>query len=142
MGITATIYACKPGTHEVGPMLEVLDLDKYWHGLHYLLCGSNERNTEISSFILRGTEIAGASDAEVFLHEPAEVECFNGWLKNKTIENLRAQYNVKQMAKMSIYGNFEENESDLNSLLEKFGELKEFVNVHAKNGNELLVVIC
>jgi hypothetical protein len=122
-----------------------LNLDKTWHAIHFLLCGSAWRGELPLGFILMGgTEVkeidAGHGPAHVF--KPAEVKQIAEALEPITRQELRHRFNGKVFAKNDIYpeiwgGPLEQCLDQY--VLEYFEVLKEFIAGTRDAGNGLIV---
>jgi hypothetical protein len=141
MGIRATIHALRPETQLTGPFLDTLELDKAWHGIHYLLCGSGEGGSGIEGFLLNGHRIEEGGDAEVFYHSPQNVTAFAELLYHSPANLLRQRFNGDHMDTLNIYPESRWNQTALDYLIEYYERLREFASKHALEENALLVVI-
>lgn len=125
----------------------VLDLDKHWHGLHFLLTGTAWKGTPPLDFLVRGGR---ELDTDMGYGPPRS-------LSNKKTHNiaraldpltreiLSMRYKPKAMAAAEIYpavwGRAEEADDNRESLLRSFEELKAFVTTAAEAGDGLIVYI-
>jgi hypothetical protein len=86
------------GKAEVGDT--EVDLDKAWHGIHYLLTGS----AESSGMIMGGKDIEpdqGYGPAQLL--KPDEVKAIAQLLEQTTPNMLRERFKPKEMTRMGIY---------------------------------------
>ena len=114
-----------------------LDLDKTWHGLHYLLAGSAWEGEGPEAFLVNGGELmdVGVRSARVF--RPAEVAAINSALAALTPDELRRRFDPQAMMTEEIYPQIwdrDPKEDDtLGELVTYFTKLKGFVaNAHAQ----------
>lgn len=123
------------------------NLDKAWHGIHFLLCGSAWRGAFPLGFILVGGTPVGEVDlgngpARVF--RPAEVAEIAEALELINRTDLRSRFNAKVFAKNEIYPDIwrEPRDQCLDSyVLDYFDALKEFVFSARDAGNGLIVYL-
>ncbi len=111
------------------------DLDKSWHGIHYLLTGSDWEGDPPLNFLVCGGTVVG--DIEVG-YGPArvvrssEVEKIFSALNELETETLRARFNPEEMSKLEIYPQIwdrDPKEDDvLGYCVEYFEELREFLS--------------
>ena len=142
MGIRATLLAFKPGQSETGPIIESLELDKSWHGIHFLLCGSAEPIHGPAGFLLNGEAVEDDGDAEVYLHAAEEVAAFDLLLTATTARELLDRYDPERMKALELYPALDWNQGDFDYLLDYVDRLRAFVRRHAELGHELTVLIC
>jgi Domain of unknown function (DUF1877) len=131
------------------PEGESTDLDKAWHGLHYLLTGSAWEGDPPLNFLLAG---GTAVDTEVADDQPrtftsSETRVVQQALAGITDEALLTRYVPADLTKLEIYPDviWERDEGTENDprqyLLEYWKELRAFVDRAAKNGVGLIVYI-
>lgn len=142
MGISATVLASKPGQSGTGPTIEFIDLDKTWHGLHFLLSGSAAATPGAEGFMLNGEPVGDASDAEVYLHSAERVVAFSQVLARTAPKDLLGRYDAARMKASDIYPDLAWDQQDFDYLLEYYKVLRDFVQRHASAGHELVVLIC
>jgi hypothetical protein len=122
-----------------------LDLDKAWHGIHFLLCGSAWRGEMPLGFILvGGTQVGdidvGHGPARVF--RPAEVAGIAEALEPITKSELRSRFNGKVFAKHEIYPDIWREPLDQcldRYVLGYFEVLKEYIAGIRDAGNGMIV---
>jgi hypothetical protein len=79
------------------------DIDKAWHGIHFLLTGTADEAPLPAGLLLSGgTDLAGASH----LLDPPEVVRCHEYLSNLSEEELTRSYSPERMAELDIYPNF------------------------------------
>ena len=125
---------------------EALDLEKAWHGLHFLLTGTADGGTEPACFLLDGGEALGDDDeVDARLLQPAQVRAFADHLASLTSDELTRRFDPVRMTKLRIYPEIwqrPESEDDPRGfLLTAFGELRDFVGAAASSGDALVVCI-
>jgi hypothetical protein len=112
------------GTHDR------LDLDKAWHGVHYLLCGAVEPGDSLlSQAVLGGTEIgedfSGYGPARYFT--VARVAELAAALRQPQTEaEVVARYDPQRMSQLQIYPFGWEEEDNRDWVLDGFGDLRAF----------------
>ena len=116
------------------------DLDKSWHGIHYLLTGTAWEGTEPIDFIVRGgTEVGqidvGYGPARVFTSDHvAGIATVLGDLDEST---LRKRFNPEEMMKLDIYPQIWNRASDdddvLGYCLEYAANLRRFLSHAVSN---------
>lgn len=110
------------------------DLDKAWHGIHYLLTGSDWQGTPPLDFIIRGGHDIGNIDlgygpARAFT--AAETAALQALLADWDEDTLRSRYNPDEMLKLDIYPriwDFDPAEDDaFGYCADYFRELQQFL---------------
>ena len=119
-----------------------MDMDKTWHGLHFLLSGSADPVHGAAGFLLNGEEVEEVGDADVYIHTAAEVAEFSKLLTATTARDLLDRYDSRQMKALELYPKLDWDQGDFDYLLEYYNRLRPFVQCHADLGNELMVIIC
>lgn len=127
---------------------EELDLDKSWHGIHYLLTGTAYEGEPPLDFIVRGgAEIA---DAEVGMNPPRvlrsdEVRAVADAIERMPPEELRKRFDPERMLEEGIYPDIWDRDpaedDSLGYLLEHYAELRVFIRRAADRGDGLIVSI-
>ena len=115
-----------------------IDIDKAWHGIHYLLTGTADRGAEALSWaVLGGVEIGeeiGYGPAR-FL-EPGEVQSVAAWLPDDTV--FRSRFDPQAMEKAKIYPEViwvRDGNEALDYLLENYRALVAFYKSAAERGD-------
>jgi len=82
-----------------------VDLDKAWHGIHYLLTGSIESNSTLASKVIMGGENIGPDRGygPAQLLNRAEVKAIAHLLEETTADMLRQRYQPKEMTQAGVY---------------------------------------
>lgn len=126
--------------------IEDTDLDKAWHGIHYLLTGTAwEGDHPLNFLLLGGTEVGdidvGYGTARALNSEV--VKEIHRALADINEEILRRRFNPAEMTKLEIYPDIWDRDSQdddtLGYCLEYFNELKAFIGRAAEK--DLGVVI-
>lgn len=109
-----------------------LQVDKAWHGVHYLLTGkAYEAEGTLGQVILGGTEFGpdlGYGPAHYLT--PQQVEEISAALGNVSIEQFKSRYDPKVMMKAEIYPTVWDREGNegLNWLVDSLQQLIKFYN--------------
>jgi Domain of unknown function (DUF1877) len=125
---------------------KVLDLDKAWHGLHFLFTQTAWEGDGPASFLVRGGEDVGSDDG-LRAFRPGEVQRIRVFLDSLTRGELQRRYNPARMTVLDIYpeGIWERPatgvESPLAYLVGSFVDLQTFVRAAADAGDALLVCV-
>lgn len=132
---------------DVPPHL-VCDLDKSWHGIHYLLTGTDWAGDPPLCFLIDGGEPVG--DVEVgygpaSVLRAAQVAQFDAALQQLSTDTMSARFDSAAMMKLDIYPSIWKSHSASNDLLryllDSYADMKAFVHDAATKGNGLLVYI-
>lgn len=120
------------------------DVDKAWHGLHYLLTGTADRGEGPAAMaILGGEEIGedlGMGPARFLT--PPQVREVAAALADFTESELRANFNPEQMQAFGIYPDIiwvRDGEEALDYLLDNFWPLVDFYTAAAQRGDGVLL---
>jgi len=125
------------------------DLDKAWHGLHYLFTGTAWGGDWPASFLVAGGASVGDIDvgygpARAF--SAAEVREIDAWLRHIDEATLRARFQPAEMDAMGIYPEIwsrdPEEDDAFGYCIENFIELKSFVASAARDGRGLVLSLC
>ncbi|MEW6710245.1 MAG: YfbM family protein [Candidatus Riflebacteria bacterium] len=154
-GFFARLFGGKSSEPERRPELKLAkdeimdtDLDKAWHGIHFMLTGSDwEGDPPLNFLVAGGTEVGnidvGYGPARVF--RSAEVAKMNSALDEVTEEFLRTRFQPDVMMKKEIYPTIwdrdPENDDTFDYLLEYFRELKKFIRLAVAKGLGLVVTL-
>lgn len=115
-----------------------IDVDKAWHGIHYLLVGREEAGTEPLAWAVLGGEQVGDEmgyGPARFL-QPEQVHDIAAWLPDDTV--FKSRFDPKAMEKAGIYpdGIWEgDGDGTLDFLLENYRELVAFYKSAAERGD-------
>jgi Domain of unknown function (DUF1877) len=145
--IVSLTAADEPLPPAVDPPDEV-DVDKAWHGLHFLFTGDAWSGESPLGFIVAGgTEVGnedvGYGPARAFTS--ADVREISAALERITRDELARRFDPARMMELGIYPEIWDrdpaDDDTLEYLLEYFDLLKEFVSRGAKSGRGMLVYI-
>jgi len=122
-----------------------LSLDKEWHGVHYLLCGSAEPTGDLAGqAVLGGDELgegegfSGYGPARLLLAE--KVREISGTLNRPQLEaEASGRFDASAMNKLGIYPGF--RASDLAGLIEGIRRLRGFYTQAAASGRAMITCI-
>lgn len=118
------------------------DLDKSWHGLHFLFTGKEEGGEWPSSFLLAYREIIPESDTgygDTQILRPNDVKDVRTFLESLDTETLRSRFDGSKMQQLGIYPTVWDNEEEINWLLDYFESLKSFIDKSAKSDSGLVL---
>jgi Domain of unknown function (DUF1877) len=145
--IVSLAAADEPSRAALDPADE-LDVDKAWHGLHFLFTGDAWSGEPPLGFIVAGgTEVGdedvGYGSARAFTS--AEVREISAALDRITGDELARRFDPAQMMNLGIYPEIWDrdpaDDDTLAYLLEYFDLLKDFVGRGARSGQGMLVYI-
>jgi len=123
---------------------EFLDLDKAWHGLHWLLTGTtDDASTPAGQAVLGGTELGedwGYGPPRLL--RPDDVRRVAGALDALTADDLRARFDPAAMTAADVYP-FIWDEDDVfdEYLAPSYGSLRDFYARAASRGDAVLAVV-
>ena len=125
---------------------EDLDLDKAWHGLHFLLTGKADGGPEPACYLNSGGEDLGDDDdVQARLLRPDQVRALAAHLAALDTDELMKRFDPARMMKLRIYPEIwdrpEETDAPRGFLLGAFTELREFVGGAASDGDAIVVCI-
>ena len=125
-----------------------LDLDKAWHGLHFLLTGSAWEGEGPLGFLVACGEPVGDIDmgyGPARALSPDGVRELDGALSRITSQDLRARFDPAKMMAESVYPTIwdrDPREDDvLGWVIASFEELKGFVRRASQEGRGLVVTL-
>ena len=124
------------------------DLDKAWHGIHFLLVGSAWRGSAPLGYLLTGGTDVGDIDVgygPARVLRPEQVSEFSGALSRITVEDFRSRFDPKRMMDADIYPNIWDrdpaDDDTLGYLVEYFEMLKGDMHRFAEHGLGVVVYI-
>ena len=127
---------------------EQLDVDKAWHGLHFLLTGTADGGAEPACYLLTGGEELGddEDDVQARLLRPAQVRALAEHLAPLGNDELTRRFDPERMTKLGIYPTViwkrpEETDAPRGFLLDAFAGLREFVGDAARDGDAIVVCV-
>jgi hypothetical protein len=121
-----------------------LDLEKGWHGLHFLLTGTSDEGEEPACFLVRGGDDLD-DEGQTRALMPQQVRQFAEYLAMLTPNELTRRYDPTRMTKLEIYplANWarpaRNGESHLEWLIGCFTELRDFLG-RAAAANDGVVI--
>jgi hypothetical protein len=124
------------------------DLDKAWHGIHYLLTGTAWEGDPPLNFLVTGgrevgDEEVGYGPARTFT--PAETREIAGALAALSDEQLRARFAPQEMMRLEVYPEIWDRDpagdDTLGYLMEYTGQLRAALASVVERGHGLLVTI-
>ncbi|MET4108728.1 YfbM family protein [Hymenobacter sp. UYP22] len=129
------------------PQGQELDLDKAWHGLHFMLTGTAWDGDEPLAYLLTGGHDIGNEEEHDVGYGPArgltapEVKQFANDLNDITLETFASRYVGSRMDELELYprGWGQELEEMRNWLVNEFNKLQSFANSAAAE-NACLVI--
>jgi hypothetical protein len=125
-----------------------IDLDKAWHGIHFLLNGTADQGTPPLDFMVEGgldvgSEHWGYCSPRAF--QPEEVQAIASALEPLTEDQLRSRFDPEKMINLGIYPSIwdrnPEEDDTLSYCIEYFREMREFVADTARRGDGLVVTL-
>jgi hypothetical protein len=123
-----------------------VDLDKAWHGIHYLLTGSADTNGTLASKVIMGGEDIGRDlgYGPAQLLKPDEVKAIAQLLEKTTPDMLRKRYNPKEMTQMRVYPEViweREGDDALRYVLDYYEKLVAFYKLAAQRNQAVIFAI-
>ena len=119
-----------------------VDIDKAWHGVHWLLTGSAEPGNTIASDVIFGGQPVGDPEEEMIqvIAEP-RVARIKTYLAELDEASLRARFDPQAMIQADVYPTGIWDEPDLleEYLLPAVQQLKEFYST-AERADEVVIV--
>jgi len=126
----------------------MVDVDKAWHGIHYLLTGSAWQGEPPLDFLVNGGREVGSEDvgygtARVFT--ASETRAIAGAVDRLSDDELRSRFSPDDMMAKEIYPEIWDRDPDdddtLGYLIEHLGTLRETVATAVRNGHGLIVLV-
>lgn len=126
--------------------VDTIDLDKAWHGIHFLLTGTAWEGEPPLNFLMQGGTVIG--EVEVGYGPArgmtaAEVQAVAAALAGIDEAFMRARFDPAQMTQLDIYpGIWDRDPAEDDSFgycMEYFGELRTFVMRAAERGAGLII---
>jgi hypothetical protein len=122
----------------------LLELEKAWHGLHYLLTGNAQEATPgAGQAVLGGTDIGpdlGYGPARLLT--PGEVATVSAALAVLTPDILRARFDPVALDEAEVYpSGWAERDENSQWLLDAFEDLQKFYATAAANGSGVLLYL-
>lgn len=122
------------------------DLDKAWHGIHYLLTGSDWEGEPPLNFLLQGGTMLAEEDEESEpaprLLRPDEVAAVSGALAGVTVDQLRERYDPQKMRALDIYpAIWDDGPESLDYCLDNYAELQAFMAEAARQRRAVVIFL-
>lgn len=118
--------------------VETLDLEKSWHGLHFLFTGKADGGLQPRAFMQEGGEDIGedsSGDPVARLFSPPQAKNIDAFLAALTPESLAKRYDPARMTELEIYGGAWEQDDEFDHLLESFEDVRAFVRTAVEAGD-------
>jgi len=127
---------------------DVLDLEKSWHGLHFLFTGTAWDGDLPAAFLIRGgreLEIDDEHDDPRLLN-PEQVRDIDALLRSVTRDDLARRYDARRMTDLDIYPQVwirdqHARHTPIDELLTAFDELQSFIAVTHERGQAIVVQV-
>lgn len=130
-------------------LIDMLDLDKAWEAIYYLLTGRPISEMEhaqppmswcmLSGHIIDEEQNLGYGPAHYITAE--QVQQLNKELDKITTDTLRKKYDGKKMNAAGVYPEVWEDSESIDYVMDYFEQLKEFYQVAAKEGKAVVSFI-
>ena len=128
---------------------DMLDIDKAWHGIHFLLTGTTWDGSGPLSFIVNNGQNIGDVDvgygpARAF--SAARTREIYLALKSVSLADLRAAYDPEKFAELDIYPDIwedadEERQEGITYLLEHFSAMRKFIGKIVSEDKGMIVFL-
>ena len=123
-----------------------IDIEKAWHGLHFLFTGMADEGDEPACYFMQGGEDL---DDEGFSRalRPQQVRRFSEFLSTLTPAELTRRYDPERMTKLKIYPDViwkrpaQPGDSPLAWLTESFADVRQFIAKAAEAGDSVIINI-
>lgn len=122
-----------------------IDLDKSWHGLHFLFTGKEDGGDEPACYLLRGGRQIGRVDvgygpARVLL--PAGVRRFADFLQSLSLDELQRRYDPERMTELKLYPEiWDEGDEAYDYLRANFISLRDFMIAAREAGDAVIIYL-
>jgi uncharacterized protein DUF1877 len=128
---------------------DVLDLEKSWHGLHFLFTGSAQDAPLPNGFLISGGFDLESEDDDSTprLLDATQVREIDMFLQSLTRDELTRRYDARRMTELEIYPDViwmrdtNADHSARDHLLDAFDELQSFVAVTHERGQAIVVQV-
>lgn len=146
--LESTVYSDEPEEETGVENEKLIDIDKAWDGILFLLTGSGFANAAhplarifFSGQIIDEEQDLGYGPAHYLT--PAQVSELNDEISNITVDSLRQKYNPKRMTELEVYPAMWENDGDeeFEYLSQYFTNVQEFYAEAAKNGEAVVTFL-
>ena len=120
---------------DLPPVRPHVDLDKTWHGLHFLFTGTAWEGEEPACYLTRGGEDIGDEDlgySSIRVLDPHRLRDFRRFLDGLSLEELGRRFDMRRMTELKIYPDVwdakgADAKTELEYLQASFAELRQFV---------------
>jgi hypothetical protein len=145
--ITITEVVSEPTERASVPVIDPdrsIDIEKGWHGLHFLFTGTAEEGEEPACYLLRGGEDLD-DEGQARALRPNQVRRFAEYLSTLTPAELTRRYDSERMTKLEIYPDSiwmrpsSPDDSPLQWLLTCFSDVQWFMD-RAATANDGVIV--
>jgi hypothetical protein len=131
---------------EAGGNPSLIDIDKSWEGILFLLTGQNlaTLNHHLGRVFFSGQTIDKEQDLGYGPGQyltPEEVKEINVELSAITVEEITKRFDPRRMTELEIYPNAWEGDGILNYLLDYFKEVQVTYSVAARNNEGIIVFL-
>lgn len=123
-----------------------IDIEKAWHGLHFLLTGTADEGDEPACYLLRGGEDLD-DEGLIRVLRPGQVRRFSEYLSALEADDLVRRYDPARMTRLEIYPDaiwqqkVEPGESPLEWLMDCFEEVRQFLDKAAAAGDCVIISV-
>jgi hypothetical protein len=123
-----------------------IDIEKAWHGLHFLLTGTADEGEEPACYLLRGGEDLD-DEGLIRALRPGQVRRFSQYLSTLGADELARRYDPERMTALEIYPDAiwrrkaAPDESPLEWLIAGFDEVRQFVDKAAAAGDCVIITV-
>lgn len=124
------------------PDVAITDLDKAWHGIHYLLTGSDWEGEPPLNFLLQGGTMLAEEDEEPAprLLQPDEVREVSSALAAVDEDHLRERFDPEAMKALDIYpAIWDDGPEALDYCLTYFAQLQAFMREAARQQRAVVI---
>lgn len=123
-----------------------MNVDKAWHGIHYLLTGTAWEGDEPACYLVQGGEEVGDVDVgygTARVIHPAQTRDFAEFLAPVTREALLSRYDAPRMRELDIYPSrlWDDGGDKREYVWDNFQVLRDFVATAAQRGEGLVIYI-
>jgi Domain of unknown function (DUF1877) len=126
-----------------------LDLEKAWHGLHYIFTGTAWEGEQPGCFLVHGGEEIGDEDADSRprLLDPNEVGQFSAFLASLSNDEFTRRYDPERMTALEIDPDViwkvdaASDYSPIDHLRSAFDDLRNFVAAAAERGDAIVIAV-
>ena len=126
--------------------LNLVDIDKSWDGIIFLLTGQNFDNSNhpLTKVLFSGQIIDEEQDLGYGPGQyltPEQVKEVNEQISKISIEELSKKFDAKRMTELEVYPNIWEDEDEVNYLTEYFQTIQEVYAEASKNDEAIITFI-